>query len=83
MKFSTHTYTEALSTHAKIWTSNVMLWLLFGTCQMQGKYTNCYDKYATITSSLLLWFIYYSHSKKICVAAKIEKFCPIIQWCVH
>ena len=29
-----------------------------------------YGKYTTITSFLLLWFIYYGHSKGTCVTAK-------------
>ena len=60
--------------------ANYHLWWIFTKCKAG---TNCYG---TITSSLLLWFIYYSHSKGTCVMAKHtldSLMCSIIQWCAH
>ena len=44
--------------------------------------TNGYGKYATITSSLLLWFIYYSTQRTAKYSLKTLMW-SIIQWCVH
>lgn len=63
--------------------ANYHLWWVFTQCKASA---NCYGKYATITSSLLLWFNYYSHSKGTCVTAKHSLdslMCFIIQWYMY